>query len=132
MLRTLLMKFSIMMSYLSLLGFALPPGNKCYRPARRFDLFARRLAEAVRSDVERLSHIAVAKNHHAVVPRELALLNNPALDHQVRSDLIGRLEATVEIGEVHFDPFFLEYVGEAAFGQSPLKRHLAAFKTGAA
>src|SRR6185295_16976273 len=97
--------------------------------ARGLNLLDCRFAKAMRRNIECLREAALSQNNNTLVPRELALFDHPARDHQLRCDLIVCLEALVEIGEIHGQPFFLEDIGEPALRESSLKRHLAAFKT---
>src|SRR6266571_7867458 len=124
MLRTLLMKFSIMMLYL--FRFRLGCDNVC-RATGCFDLTAGRFAKTVSTDSERLRQLALPQHHNTSVSVQLTPLDHTTLSQKLRRDVVFSLEALIQITEIDLDPFLLEDVREAAFGQPPLKRHLTAF-----
>jgi len=77
----------------------------------------------------RLSNFAVSQQFDPIAD----FFEQPGTDEIERADLrlpIRSRRKPVQITDVDDREFFLEYIGEAAFGNSALKRHLAAFEPG--
>src|SRR6185369_9760646 len=120
MLRTLLMKFSIIMltclqqsDKLQFVGFAqsfrqtevcrtlfslwFRSCDQRRRAAGSLDLFPSALAEAMGGDVERLCYAAFSKHDYSVITRELAFADHTALGHKLGSDVIARFKSQLQI-----------------------------------
>src|ERR1051325_10968950 len=80
----------------------------------------------MRGNLQRLRDIAITEHYDVM----FGLLDDPALMHHFRRDLSGRIKTAIERFQANFDPLLLEDIGEAAFRQTPMQRHLPAFETG--
>jgi hypothetical protein len=91
-------------------------------PARSFDRLRRRSGSRVDLDRERDLDLALGEQLHRARATDQALLLEPrAIDHRVRRDI----RQLTGIEDLVFDTVM---VREAALRQTPLNRHLTAFK----
>src|SRR5580765_7835416 len=80
----------------------------------------------MRRNFQGFRHFAVAKDDDVM----FRFLDDAAMVHHFRGDLIVRGKALLQRLEAHLDPMLLENIGEAALGQTTMQRHLTAFEAG--
>src|SRR6266478_386200 len=90
-----------------------------------FNLLARAPGKAVRRDFQRLGNLAIAEDYDIV----FGFLDDPAMVHNFRGYFIVGRKLLFQSREADFNPLLLEDIGKAAFGQTAMQRHLAAFET---
>src|SRR5215208_6095152 len=100
------------------------PGNLHHCTASLLDLLSSALSKPVRRDAKRFRDFAVSQHYHVV----LRLLNQAPRVQHFRSDLFVGTEVLIECGKTNLQPLLLEDVGKTTLRQTPVQRHLAAFK----
>src|SRR5580765_6360391 len=89
-----------------------------------FNLLFRAFGETMGRNLQRLRDFTISQHDDVM----LRLLDNAAAVHRFRSDLIIGGKALVERFQAHLNPLLLENIREAAFRQTTMQRHLAAFE----